>query len=275
MKETPFPFTVSAMITLGRFSTSSSARNVFSSAATSWPSQRTTCQPNARNFASMSPRLLTLLHPGVGLNLVVIDDGDDLAEAAIRGGRQRLPELPFLQLAVAGEHEDAALGAGEAVGQHHALRLRDAHAQRAGVGLDVWRLDMRVAGQAVQTAKLVQLVLGQQAKADQHVVERWCVVALRREEDVGMLGPLCEIANLVQEYPAHDLERAEARADVAGPRAGDHVERVDARQRREGARPRDVGDVRVEQAVELVNGHELKLERFALVGLYITHVRPS
>jgi hypothetical protein len=134
---------------------------------------------------------------------------------------------------------------------------------------------VRVAWQSVQTAQLVQLVLREQAKADQHVVERGCVVALRGEEDVGMLGPLGEIAHLVQEYPAHDLDRAEARPDVAGPRAGDHVERVDARQRREGARPGNVRDVRVEQAVELVNGYELQLERFALVGLYITHVRPS
>ena len=75
------------------------------------------------------PEIADVAHPGVGLNLVVIDDGDDLAQASIRGRRQRLPELPFLQLAVAGEHKDAAFGAGKAVGQHHALRLRDAHPQ--------------------------------------------------------------------------------------------------------------------------------------------------
>src|SRR5688572_23583169 len=128
-------------------------------------------------------------------------------------------------------------------------------------------------GQSVQTAELMELSFVEQTKTDQHVVERGCVVALRGEEDVRLLGALPEIAYLIQEHPAHDLERAEARADVARPRAGDHVERVDASQRGKRPRPCDVGDVRVEQAAELVNGHELKLERFALVGLYITHQR--
>src|SRR5688572_12112837 len=128
-------------------------------------------------------------------------------------------------------------------------------------------------GQSVQTAELMELSFVEQTKTDQHVVERGCVVALRGEEDVRLLGALPEIAYLIQEHPAHDLERAEARADVARPRAGDHVERVDASQRGKRPRPCDVGDVRVEQAAELVNGHELKLERFALVGLYVTHQR--
>ena len=122
----------------------------------------------------------------------------------------------------------------------HALGLRDAHAERAGVGLDVRRLDVRMAGQAVQPAQLVELLGRQQPEADQHRVERRRVVPLRREEDVAGRRALVEIAHLVQEQPAHDLERAEAGADVARPGARDHVERVDARQRRErlGARRR-------------------------------------
>ena len=276
MKDTPLPFTVSAMITLGRFSTSSRARkrplergDVVAVAPRDVPSEGAELGLDVAKVADAR-------HPGVRLNLVVIDDGDDLTEAAIGGRAERFPELAFLQLAVAGEHEDAALDAGQTIGQHDALGLRDAHAQRAGVGLDVRRLDVRVSGQPVQTAELMQLLFGKQAQPDQHVVERGRVVALRREEDVGRLRALVEIAHLVEEQPAHDVERAEARADVAGPRAGDHVERVDASQRRERARPRDVGDVRVEEAVELVNGNELKLERFALVW-FVSHpcVRPS
>ena len=83
----------------------------------------------------------------------------------------------------------------------------------------------------------------QQAETDQHRVERRRVVPLRREEDVARRRPLVEIAQLVEEQPAHDLERAEARADVARPGAGNHVERVDARQRGErcAARRRDAG----------------------------------
>src|SRR5690348_17702955 len=44
--------------------------------------------------------------PGVGLDLVVIHNRDDLAQFQIRRGAERLPELPFLQLAVSGQHED-------------------------------------------------------------------------------------------------------------------------------------------------------------------------
>ena len=84
-----------------------------------------------------------------------------------------------------------------------------------------------------------ELLGRQQAEADQHRVERRRVVPLRREEDVAGRRALVEIAHLVQEQPAHDLERAEAGADVARPGAGDHVERVDARQRRERRAPCD------------------------------------
>ena len=70
-------------------------------------------------------------------------------------------------------------------------------------------------GQPVQPAQLVQLVGGQQAEADEHRVERRRVVPLRREEDVAAVRALVEIAHLVEEQPAHDLERAEAGADVA------------------------------------------------------------
>ena len=83
MKDTPLPLTVSAMTAFGRSAIRVQPRNVRSIAATSWPSHRSTCQPNARSFASRSPRSLTSLHPGVGLNLVVVDDGDDLAEVRV------------------------------------------------------------------------------------------------------------------------------------------------------------------------------------------------
>ncbi len=107
MKSTPRPFTVSATITFGRSVTASSDRNTRSMAATSWPSHRLTCQPKARNLASTSPRSLTLGHPGVGLDLVVVHHHHDLAQAAVGRRGQRLPELSLLQLAVAGQHEDA------------------------------------------------------------------------------------------------------------------------------------------------------------------------
>ena len=102
---------------------------------------------------------------------------------------------------------------------------------------------MRVAGQSVQTAQLVQLVFRRAGRGR----SARCRAPARRGPSTRRrcrsLGALVEIAHLVQEQPAHDLERAEAGADVAGPRAGDHVERVDARQRRKRARPGDVRDV--------------------------------
>ena len=208
-----------------------------------------------------------LVHPGVGLDLVVVDDRGDLAEAARHRRAQRLPELPFLQLAVSGEHEDAARPAGETVGQGHALGLGDTHAERAGVGLNVRRLDVRVARQPVQPPQLVERIGGQQAEADEHRVERRRVVPLRREEDVARVVTVIEVAHLVEEQPAHDLERTEAGADVPGPRAGDHPQRVDAGQRREGAHAGAARRRRRQQPAELGDRHEAELERFTLVGL--------
>ena len=76
--------------------------------------------------------------------------------------------------------------AGSRFASTDALCLRHAHAERTGVGLDVRRLDVRMPRQSVQPAQLVQHVFVEQAEADQHVVERRRVVALRREEDVAL-----------------------------------------------------------------------------------------
>ena len=50
-------------------------------------------------------------HQRVRLELVVIDDDDDLAETLVGDRLQRFPDLPFLQLAVAGHHEHASAAA--------------------------------------------------------------------------------------------------------------------------------------------------------------------
>src|SRR5688572_9714449 len=201
----------------------------------------------------------------------MVDDRDDLAEATRHRRAERFPQLPFLKLAVAGEHEDAALAAGQTIGNRHALGLGNAHPERPCVRLDVRRFDMRVSGQSVQAAELVELVCRQQAQTDQHVVERRCVVALGREEDVTRRRALVEIAQLVQEEPAHDLERAEAGADMTRPRAGDHVERVDPRQRGKRTRAGGRRRVRIEQPTELAYRYVVEFERFALVCLQVTH----
>jgi hypothetical protein len=102
---------------------------------------------------------------------------------------------------------------------------------------------------------------------DEHVVERRRVVTLRRKEDVAAVGSVVQIAQLVEEQPAHDLERAEAGADVARPRTRDHVERVDARQRRERGGLLRRRERCGPQPGELVHRHELQFEGFTLVCL--------
>ena len=59
------------------------------------------------NFASRSPSSLVRSSEIVRLDLVVVDDDGDLAHLPVRGGDQRFPDLALLQLAVAGDDEDA------------------------------------------------------------------------------------------------------------------------------------------------------------------------
>ena len=88
-----------------------------------------------------------IAHRGDGrirLQLVVIDDRDDLRQPLVGARLQRFPDLPFLQLAVAGHQHDAPAAAGEAVRARHAVGLGDPHAERPGVGRDERRrLDVR------------------------------------------------------------------------------------------------------------------------------------
>src|SRR5678815_1399888 len=113
--------------------------------------------------------------------------------------------------------------------------------------------------QTTDAPELVELVRRQQAESDQDGIEGGRVVPLRRKEDVTCVGALVEIAQLVEEQPAHDLERAEAGADVSRPRAGNHVQRVDTRQRckRSGRRHR-IG-IRAHDSRELRRRYETKL----------------
>jgi hypothetical protein len=101
----------------------------------------------------------------------------NLTQAQVCGRAQRFPELAFLQFAVAREHEYAPRCSAKPVGERHALGLRDAHPQRTGIGLHERRLDVGMSRQSMQAPKLMELVFRQQAKADEHVVQRRRVVA--------------------------------------------------------------------------------------------------
>ena len=188
----------------------------------SCPSTRSTCQPNARNLASRSPRSLTSCDPGVGLDLVVVDDrGDLVAARRLRRRLQRLPELAFLQLAVAGQHEDR-------------LRRRRRGGWRATMPLALempmpsepvlaWMYGVSTCGwpgQAVQPPQLVDLVAGRAGRArsaPRRAPARRGPWTRRRRRSPR--GPCSRSRSSLQEQPAHDVERAEARADVAGPGA--------------------------------------------------------
>ena len=90
-------------------------------------------------------------------------------------------------------------------------------------------------------------------------------MALRRKIHI-LVIPVRSLFHLLEQEPGYDIETAKAAADMAGPGISDHVEGVDARERRKRPGPRDIGDGRIEQAIELVSGNELKLERFAGVA---------
>src|SRR5688572_21937544 len=106
---------------------------------------------------------------------------------------------------------------------------------------------------------MVQLVRRQQAETDENVVQRWRIVTLRRKKQVTRRRTLVEITQLVEKQPAHDLERAEAGADVAGPRTRNHVERVDPRQRGECPGALHGVDVRAAQSLEFRDGDVMQL----------------
>ena len=188
MNDTPLPLMVSAMNTFGLSvtvskcaSASRSTREVVAVAAPHFPAEGAELLLERAEIADRRDRR-------VGLELVVIDDHRDVGELLVGHRLQRLPDLPFLQLAVAGHHDDAAAAAGVAVGARHAVGLRDAHAERAGVGRDERRADVGMARQAVQLAQLRQQIEAELLDRDQQRIERRRVVALRREIDVGVFA---------------------------------------------------------------------------------------
>ena len=89
--------------------------------------------------------------------------------------------------------------------------------------------DVRMARQSVQLPQLVHQIEVELLERDQQRVERRRVMSLRREVDVGDPGsPLLGSSQLLRPQPRDQVGGAEARSDVAGSGAHDHVERVDA-----------------------------------------------
>ena len=149
---------VSAMTTFGRSVTASSARKVRFERGDVVTVHPTHVPPERTKLRFEIAEAADVLDPGIRLDLVVVNDGDDLGETACRRRAERFPELPFLQFAVARQHEYASRRACLTVGDRHPFGFRNAHPERAGVCLDEWRLDVRMPRQPVQPSQLVQLV---------------------------------------------------------------------------------------------------------------------
>ena len=79
---------------------------------------------------------------GVGLKFVVVDDDRDFRQPFVRDRLQRFPDLSFLQFAVTGHHHDPTAPIGRTLRARHPVRLRDPHAERAGVRRDERRRDV-------------------------------------------------------------------------------------------------------------------------------------
>ena len=83
---------------------------------------------------------------------------------------QRLPVLTFLQLAVAGHHDDAAATAAQALRERDAAALRDAHPQRARVRLDPGYADVGVAVETAEAAESQEALARHHAEREQRRV---------------------------------------------------------------------------------------------------------
>ena len=125
-----------------------------------------------------------LVNPGIRLDAIAVDDHGDLVQAAIRRLLKRLPELPLLELAVAGEDVHASGPAGEAVGEREAPRLRAPMPSEPVLVTTSGVAATSGCPEAVQTPQLVDQVEVEPPERGQHRVEAGSVVALGREVPV-------------------------------------------------------------------------------------------
>jgi hypothetical protein len=77
-------------------------------------------------------QILNLARESCRLDLVVIDQGREVGELVLAGAQRGLPDRTFIDLAVAHEHEHAAVAATDALRERHADAIGEAMAERAG-----------------------------------------------------------------------------------------------------------------------------------------------
>ena len=186
MNETPVPLTVSAMMTLGRsvilrkrLERSPQRGEVVAVAARDIPAERAELGLEVAQVADAR-------HPGVRLDLVVVDDHRDLAQSARSPPRPATPRTgpPAARRRRSARRSLPGVPC-EPVGEGHALGLRDAHAERAGVGHDARRRRRRDDPAARPGGAAAWMCSkGRTPEPDQHRVEARRVVALGGEEEV-------------------------------------------------------------------------------------------
>ena len=225
MNRTPFPFTVGDQHLGPVAGTTQTAQRC--------SKRREIVSVTPRHFPAKDPELCfeipqiaDIPYPGVRLDLVVIHDQRELAQATAGRACQRFPNLSFLQLAVSREDEQPTCLALRSMGKRHPLCLGDPHAQRAGVGDDSRSADVGVARQTAEAPQPMDLLEGDQTEAEEDRVQAGGVVSLGGKVKVLRL-------QLIEVQPGDDVQAGEAAPDVPGSCLGDHVERVDAAAGRE------------------------------------------
>ena len=167
----------------------------------------------------------------VDRDVVVVVEGDELAQAPGAGERAGFVRDAFHQAAVAQEHIGVViddfmpgaveLGGEDLLGQRHAHGVGDALAERAGGGLDAGGVAVFgvAGGLAVELAEALQLgdrqvVAGQvQQRVDQH---RAVAIGEHEAVAVGPLGVGRVVAQVMTPQHLGDLGHAHRRARVAG-----------------------------------------------------------
>ena len=161
---------------------------------------------------------------------VGVHDGDQVAQLVVRRGHRGLPHLPFLQLAVAGQHERPVVPAGQPSGQRHPGADAEVVPEGAGGEVDAGsELHVRVVVERrADLAELLEQRLVVEAEVGEDGPEPGRHVALAEQEPVPV-GP----ARLAGAQPQRvviqrrdDLRAGEGGGIVAEPRLRDQVDRL-------------------------------------------------
>ncbi len=191
----------------------------------------------------------------VGLELVAVDNDPEARETFVRSSLQRLPVLALLELAVADHHHHPPAAAEMPFRPRDPTALRDPHPERARVRLDPRHADVRVAVEPAEPPQPQQLLGREHPQRVQRRVEPGHVVPLRREEDVAIRARPARLGRvqLLEQQLDDDVERREARPEVAGAGPLDGDERVGT------AHVGEQRELRVGVAAPVANALELRV----------------